>query len=67
MSNKTETQKAVEEIELMISIQTKEIKASCKNCHWSGYEKNDFFITCGVHHTNFTSTSFCTDFKEVKA
>ena len=31
----------------------------CKNCLWSNYEPGDVIITCGHHHQNFSSNSFC--------
>lgn len=32
---------------------------TCKTCHWSGYEKGEDWITCGVHIQNFKPNSYC--------
>jgi len=32
---------------------------TCKTCNWSGYNFGDTFITCGYHHHNFSSKSYC--------
>ena len=63
---KQEHEKSMQEISLMIALEQGEIKASCQSCFYSGYDEGEFFITCGIHHTNFTSTSFCTDYKKTK-
>lgn len=51
----TEDENAIRSVNLMINPKGK----SCKNCHWSGYEKGDEFITCGHLHENFKSNSLC--------
>ena len=53
----TEDENSIREVNNMIS--RKEKGLTCKNCHWSGYENGDEYITCGHHHDNFISNGFC--------
>jgi hypothetical protein len=56
------------EIRVLENLMTPKGK-SCMNCQWSNANKGDEFTTCGHHVENFSVTSFCgywTDLKDPK-
>ncbi|NET30678.1 MAG: hypothetical protein F6K19_01570 [Cyanothece sp. SIO1E1] len=50
-----------QEIEHTLMVMANPEGKSCGNCQWGGHGQGETgFITCGVHHENFTVNSLCT-------